>query len=249
MDFRSLSYLTSKMQSYSAQTAADFHGPAPKAFPAKAEYIWETANTDQFGGFVYYGPNLASYLNANGEEYILSSYIDPTILSRDWNFNTQLYNRSLNDSKFRICQPLGFPNGFGPKNFRTVTIDSKIFNYYNILHPDNDLGTLIWFDSDIAPDVYAETFIEQIDVLAGHLYAILGDSDQYPNIKLNDLVINDGGVYWRFLYKWDLPREGFLAKIEGELEKALESAVYNNAEPSMYLFDIGRAQWKKTLNM
>lgn len=249
MDFRSLNYLKSKIQSYSAQNAENFHGSAPKAFPAKAQYIWETANTDQFGGFVYYGPRLAAYLNANGEEYILSSHIPSNTFSMEWNLNIQLYNRSLTDPSFRIVQPVGFSNGFGPKNFRTVSIDNEIFNYYNLIHPDNDLGNLIWFDKDIAPDVYSETFIEQVDILARHLYAILGESDQYPNIKINDLVINDGGVYWRFLYKWDLPKDGFLAKIEGELEKALESAVHNNAEPSMYLFDVGREQWKKTLNI
>lgn len=249
MDFRSLNYLTSKIQSYSIQNAENFHGTAPKAFPEKAKYIWETANTDQYGGFVYYGPRLAAYLNANGEEYVLSSYIDANEFSQIWNNNTQLYNRSLSDSSFRIVQPLGFSNGFMPRTYSTVTIDNEIFNYYNLQHPDNDLGNLIWFDKDIAPDVYVETFIEQVNILAGHLYAILGNSPQYPNIKFNDLVINDGGVYWRFLYKWDLPKDGFLAKIEGELEKAVETAVATNIEPSMYLFEEGRTLWRSTLNI
>lgn len=249
MDFRSLSYLTSKIQSYSAQTAAAFHGPAPKAFPVKAQYIWEAANTDQYEGFVYYGPRLAAYYNANGEEYILSNYINTAEFAQAWNYNTQLYNRSLSDNRFRIVQPLGFANGFGPRNFSSVTIGSEKYNYYNLVHPDNDLGNLIYFDKDITPDVYAETFIEQFDILSAHLYAILGNSDNYPNVKFNDLVINDGGVYWRFLYKWDLPREGYLAKIEGELEKSIETAVEIGAEPSMYLFDEGRNKWKSTLNI
>lgn len=249
MDYASLSFLTSKIQTYSAERALAFHGTAPKAFPMKAEYIWEQANTERFGGFVYYGPSLAAYLNANGEEYVLSSIIDPIEFDHIWSLNCQLYNRSLTDSKFRMVQPLGFANGFGPRSFKTVEIDSKKFNYYSLLHPGNDLGNLIWFDKDILPDVYVETFIEQIDILLGHLYAMLGDSPIYPNIKFNDLVINDGGVYWRFLYKWDLPKDGFLAKLDGELEKTVQTAVQNQVEANADLFDIGRERWKKTLNI
>jgi hypothetical protein len=64
-----------------------------------------------------------------------------------------------------------------------------------------------------------------------------------------DLVINDGGVYWRFLYQWDLPKDGFLAKIQGELEKAVQHAVEMQVEPSMAIFEQGVEQWKSTLNM
>jgi hypothetical protein len=165
MNFGTIDYLASKIQSFTEQAALDFHGTAPKAFQNKARYIWETANTDRFGGFVYYGPKLAAYLNANGEEIILSSYIDTAEFAQIWNWNTQLYNRSLSDNRFRIVQPLGWPNGFQPRTYRTVNINSQTYNYYNLQHPDNDLGTLIWFDSDVNPDVYAETFVEQMDIL------------------------------------------------------------------------------------
>lgn len=249
MDYASLDYLKSKILSYSPEHAEVFHGSALKAFPNKAQYIWESANNDRFGGFVYYGPKLAAYLNANGEEYILSSHINTIDFTRIWNLNCQLYNKSIHDSKFRMVQPLGFANGFAPRTFKTININGEKFNYYLLFHPNNDLGNLIYFDKDILPEVLIETFIENTDILLGHLYSILGESPQYPNLKFNDLLINDDGVYWRFLYSWDLPKEGFIAKLDGELEKALQTAVHNNFELDMSLLDIGNAKWKKTLNI
>lgn len=249
MDFYSVNYLTSKMQSWTQEIADEFHGPAPKAFLEKAKYIWEPANTDRFEGFVYYGPRLAAYLNANGEEYIMSAYIDADKFSYMWNLNSQLYNRSLSDSRFRIVQPLGFPNGFRPATYRTVTIDYETFNYYNLRHPDNDLGGLVYFDSDTNLDTVVENYIEQIDILASHLYDILGTSSPYPNVKTGDLVMNDTGLYWRFLYGCELNREGFYAKIVGELEKFVQHAVQNEYELTMALFYEGKDRWKNTLNI
>jgi hypothetical protein len=130
-----------------------------------------------------------------------------------------------------------------------VSFQGQTFNYYNLIHPGNDLGNLVWFDKDLGPDIFIETLIEQTNTLIGHLYSILGDSAQYPRLKINDLVINDHGLYWRFLYGWDLDKEGFLAKLDGELEKSVQTAVHNGFELSDELLEVGRNKWKKTLNI
>lgn len=248
-EFHTAAYLTSLMQGWRPEVAEAFHGNAPKAFLGKAKYIWEQANTDRFGGFVFYGPDLAAYLNANGEEYILSSLISKDDFALAWEKNTALYNASLQDPQFKIVQPLGFPAGFGTRTFKTTTINGKSHNYYSLVHPGNDLGALIMFDSDIEPDDYASIGIQQFNLLAKHLYAILGDQPLYPNIKLNDLVINDHGVYWRFLYEWNLPKDGFLAKMIGEAEKSLQSADMQGIQPTEDILSIARDLWKKTLNI
>jgi hypothetical protein len=248
-EFHTAPYLASLMQTWSPEIAEAFHGNAPKAFLVKANYIWQQANTDRFGGFVFYGPELAAYLNANGEEYILSSYISKEDFEIAWEMNTELYNISLQDPEFKIVQPLGFPSGFGRRNFKTTMMNGKNYNYYNLIHPGNDLGALITFDSDIDPNNYAEVAAHQINLLAKHLYAVLGEQPVYPNVKLNDLVINDHGVYWRFLYEWNLPKDGFFAKLVGEAEKSLQSAEMQGIQTAPNLLSTVSELWKKTLNI
>jgi hypothetical protein len=248
-EFHTVSYLTSLLEQWTPEAAEAFHGSAPKAFKEKAKYIWEQANTDRFGGFVFYGPDLAAYLNANGEEYILSSYIPKEEFDRDWQYNIELYNIGLQDPEFTIVQPLGLPAGFGKREPKSVIINGKNFNYYNMIHPGNDLGALIQFDSDVEPDDMADIVINQFDLLCKNLYGVLGDQPFYPKVKLNDLVINDFGLYWRFLYQWDSTKEAFYAKIVGEVEKALQSAEKQNLYLTQDVLSIARETWKKTLNI
>ncbi len=251
-EFHTISHLRSLMDQWTPEAADAFHGPEDnKAFLEKAKYIWEPANTDRFEGYVFYGPELAAYLNANGEEYILSSYLKQEDLSRDWDMMSQLYEYTLQDPEFNIVQPYGFPSGFGKRNFKTITYNNKNYNYYYLIHPGNDLGAIPLFTLDIEPDDYINLVIEKFNNLSNHLYTLLGDQPFYPKARVMDLVANDQGLYWRFLYRWDSSREEYMAKLTGELQKLMNSETLCQMCSTSHddVIPSAREIWKNTLNI
>jgi hypothetical protein len=110
------------------------------------------------------------------------------------------------------------------------------YNYYLLKHPDNKLGGLLMF-SNITLDDYARIFIDESEKLLKHLTVVIDaltpmlENNRpfgYPSVKLNDLVINSGGPYWRFLHQWEFDKEGILSKFIGETEKAIDGMLKQN---------------------
>ena len=254
-NYGSFTYLKNKIEGFNEVESREFHGSAEKAFDYKANYIWEEANTEEFGGFVLFGPNLAAYLNSNGEEFILSSLVSLEDFDVSWKANSYLYELSLADTSFRIVRPVGVKNGFFNFTYRTVIINHREFNYYKLSHPDNDLGSLIMF-TDISSDDYAQLFVTETSKLLKNLSIVVESLSTeykigYPSLKVNDLVTNVNGPYWRYLHKWDLDAEGCFSKLYGEIEKSLQGAVRDCTNPTNIeeLLDRASIEWKSILNL
>jgi hypothetical protein len=258
-NYGTIDHLKLKMQNWNPQLAADLHGASDKAFLKKAEYIWEEANTDLYEGFLYYGQEMAAYINAEGEEYILSSWIPENDFDNCWRANLGLYNISqTQDTSFKIVRPFGLPSGFGSRTYKKVTIDNKNYNYYLLTHPNNELGGLFMF-TDLSVDDYATVFVNETEKLLMHLTTVVDTLSPvliqdapfgYPSVKLNDLVINSGGPYWRFLHQWEFDKDGILSKLIGEAEKAIDGiqkqGISINGES---ILQGARSKWSNALNM
>jgi hypothetical protein len=256
-NYGTIDHLKLKMQNWNPQLATNLHGTSEKAFLKKAEYVWEEANTDFYEGFLYYGQEMAAYVNAEGEEYILSSWIPANDFDNCWRANLGLYNISQNqDTSFRIVRPFGLPSGFAGRTYKKVTIDNKNYNYYLLTHPNNELGGLIMFSNIILED-YITIFINETEKLLKHLTTVVDTLSPilsqetpfgYPSIKINDLVINSEGTYWRFLHQWELDKEGILSKCIGEAEKGL-SALQHQSTDTDSILQGARSKWSNALNM
>jgi hypothetical protein len=236
-DYGNIDYLMSKMQNWNLQLSIDLFGTSEKAFLKKAEYVWEEANTYLYEGFLYYGQEMAAYVNAIGEEYILSSWIHPDDFANCWRANRGLYDISqVHDTSFRIVRPYGFLQSDCKRNYKKVLMNNINYNYYLLTHPDGELGGLLMF-SNITLGEHTRIFINESEKLLKHLTTVIDTLKPvvskerpfgYPSVKLNDLVINRGGPYWRFLHQWEFDKEGVLSKFIGEVEKAIDGILKQN---------------------
>jgi len=262
--YGSLDYLRSKMTSWTQESALEFHTEYYKGYPEKSKYIWEEANTDDTEGFVYYGPDMASYFSADGSEYVLSHWFDQLEFDKVWKAGKKLYEDSLNDPDFSIVRPIGFPSGLMGSSYRVMQLDQYAYNYYKLEHPNNELGSLLVFSNSVqtVPE-YLNLFINQVTKLIQYAKPIVEDCSSYrntndssgwgyPGIKINDLMTNSSGPYWRFLYKWSMTPTGFYSKVYGELEKMIQhiniNEQYRNDVPSGIL-EQASATWKNELNI
>jgi hypothetical protein len=258
-NYGTIDHLKLKMQNWTPQLAIDLHGTSEKAFDKKAEYVWEEANTEAAEGFFYYGQEMAAYINAEGEEYILSSWIPSNDFDNAWRANLSLYNISqTTDTSFRIVRPFGLPAGFAGRNYKKVLIDNTNYNYYLLTHPNNDLGGLIMF-TDISLEDYITLFINESEKLLAHLTTVIETLSPvltqevpfgYPSVKINDLIVNSGGPYWRFLHQWELDKDGVLSKFVGELEKALDGLQQQGVTLDKDgILNGAEIKWSNALNM
>lgn len=259
VNYGTIDYLTSKMQSWNMQLATDLHGHSEKAFLKKAEYVWEEANSSESEGFLYYGQEMAAYLNAAGEEYILSSWIPPNDFDNCWRANLALYNISqTDDTSFKIVRPYGFPKGFAGRSYKKIIIDNVNYNYYLLTHPGSELGGLILF-SEFTLEQYTKIFIEESEKLLTHLTTVVDTLSPilwqertfgYPSIKMNDLVLNSGGPYWRFLHQWEFDKEGILSKFLGESEKSIDGMLLQGIDMDKdKLLKEAEEKWSNALNI
>jgi hypothetical protein len=258
-NYGTIDHLKLKMQNWTPQLATDLHGSSSKAFLKKAEYVWEEANTDLYEGFLYYGQEMAAYINAEGEEYILSSWIPANDFDNCWRANLGLYNISQNqDTSFRIVRPFGLPSGFASRTYKKVIIDNKNYNYYLLTHPNNELGELFMF-SDISLNDYSAIVINETEKLLIHLTTVVNTLSPvlsqntpfgYPSVKLNDLVLNSSGPYWRFLHQWEFDKEGILSKLIGEVEKAIDGVQKQGIDiDGDSILQGANTKWSNALNM
>lgn len=259
VNYGTIDYLKSKMQSWTPQLPENIHGCSEKAFTKKAEYVWEEANTEEFEGFLYYGQEMAAYLNANGEEYILSSWIHPNDFDNSWRANLALYNISQTvDLNFKIVRPYGIPSGFAGRNYKKTLIDNINYNYYLLTHPNNELGGLMMF-SDVTLEQYSTTFIDESEKLLRHLTTVVDTLPAilpqevtfgYPSVKLNDLILGSSGFYWRYLHQWEFDKEGVLAKFLGEGEKAIDGILKQGFYlDKNSLLEEANTKWSSALNI
>lgn len=249
--FGTIDHLNGNMKSWSAAKAAEFHGPAEKAYPEKAAYIWEEANLPDVEGFIHYGPKMSAYYNANGSEFVLTSVFNTTALddfSKLWRANRLLYAMSTNQPDFKIVNPIGFRNGFTSGHYQNVTLDDVEYVYYRLQHPNNELGSLMLFSLDN----HISTFVSETTKLLKNCRTVLEtnpDIPGYPSIKVHSLVVNSGGPYWRFLQRWTISANGCLARLVGELQKDVQGLKQNGISVSDDVVELARIEWQKALNI
>lgn len=249
MDYGSYTYLAGKITGWTQAQADAVHGSAEKAFPGKAKYIWEEANNDDYEGFIYYGPEMATYFNSNGDEITLSNSWTSNEFEQTWNANVDLWN-SVQGTDVRIVQPLGFPVLFGSSPWKSYNLNGEKYILYKLKHPDNDLGGLIMTDPASINDA-AHMLINEVSKLIPYLMqTVYADSTRgFPRLALKDLVTNDIGPYWRFMYVWDLTREGFYTKILGDIEKIVQNYPRQGQDFDFDIITDAGAQWRNLLNI
>lgn len=245
--YHSIEFLKNKIDTWSESSAVMFHTPHKKAYPEKAKYIWEPANTSEVEGFLHYGPKFAAYYSANGDEYVLSSELYSPQFDIDWNFNKKLY--SLIDNNFKMVNPTGIVVGFQKGTYRTVMLNGVQYIYYRINHLDNGLGSVMMLS---IPDTAALTkFVDTVDILLRKLKQVV-DTEKapgYPSIKIPQLLITNNIPYWRFFYQWKISADGCYARIVGEFQKYLQHLEKNNIAVDTNIENYAREKWKNTLGI
>lgn len=249
MDYGSYTYLAGKITGWTQAQADAVHGSAEKAFPGKAKYIWSEANNADYEGFVYYGPEMATYFNANGDEVTLSDAWSEVEFEKTWNANTDLWN-NLQGTDVKMVQPLGFPVLFGSSPWKIYNLNNKPFIHYKLKHPDNDLGGQIMTNSGNVSD-WARTLIGEVTKLIPYmLRTVYSEPNRgFPRLALKDLVKNDTGPYWRFMYVWDLSKEGFYTKMMGDIEKIVQNYPRQGQTLDFDPIAEAEAQWRNLLNI
>lgn len=255
--YYSVEYLTSKIQNWTLDSSLTFHTSEQKAYPEKSKYIWETANTDQYEGFVHYGPNFASYYSAIGDEYVLTSTFWNTQFSIDWEANKALYKRSLTATNgFKTLNPIGFNEGYNMGSYektgiyKEIDIDGKKFVYFKLKHPNLILGSNHTFSIPIEERV--QFFVDNLTILLSNITAVLKEDSSikgYPSIKYSWLCTSNGSPYWRFLYQWNLDAETLYSKIVGELQKYIQNLEKNGYIVPAEIETKAREEWKTILNI
>jgi hypothetical protein len=242
----SIEHLRDKILSWTSTTAISLHGDEEKAYPKKAEYIWEEANTNTVGGFVHYGPKFAAYYSANGNEYVLTSEFDTAQFDIDWKANKFLYAKStIPNSNFKMVNPIGVSLG----KYNTIKINDSVFVYYRLQHPDTILGSNHMFSE--SPETRIKMFVDNITTLLENIKEIKDSQNiqGYPSIKTPWLMTNGVSLYWRFLYQWKIPAEGCLARLIGELQKYIQTEQKNGIIVADNLEQYARDSWKKALDI
>lgn len=253
----SIEYLTSKIKSWTPENAIAFHTSEEKAYPEKAKYIWETANTDTSEGVIHYGPNFATYYSAEGDEYVLTSVFWNVQFEMDWRASRLLYQRSVNPANgFKTLNPIGFNEGYNMGSYDKVgiykftEINGKVFVYYKLKHPNNILGSNHRFS--LPPEQRLQFFVDNLTILLSNITEILKTDTEitgYPSIKYVWLCTSNGQPYWRMLYQWVLDAETVFAQSVGELQKYIQNEEKNGYVIPEGIENYAREEWKKALNI
>jgi hypothetical protein len=255
--YYSIEYLTSKIKSWMPESAITFHTSEEKAYPEKAKYIWESANTDTSEGVIHYGPNFATYYSAGGDEYVLTSVFWHRQFAIDWKASRLLYRRSVDSAnRFNTLNPIGFNEGYSMGSYdkvgiyKTAEINEKTFVYYKLKHPNNMLGSNHRFS--ILPEQRLHFFVDNLTTLLLNITEILKIDTGitgYPSIKYAWLCSSNGQPYWRMLYEWESSAETVYAQIVGELQKYIQNEEKNGYMIPDGIENYAREEWKKALNI
>jgi hypothetical protein len=255
--YYSIEYLTSKIKSWTPEHATTFHTSEEKAYPEKAKYIWEAANTDITEGVVHYGPNFATYYSAAGDEYALTSVFWPAQFATDWKASRLLYQRSVDPANgFKILNPIGFNEGYNMGSYdkvgiyKTIEIDEKVFVYYKLKHPNNMLGSNHRFS--VTPEQRLHFFVDNLATLLSNITELLKTNTEitgYPSIKYAWLCTSNGQPYWRMLYEWEASVDTIFAQSVGELQKYIQNEEKNGYTIPAGIENYAREEWKKALSI
>lgn len=248
--FETQEYLYNKIISWNQSKADSLHGLAPKGFPTKAKYVWEEANKPDVEGFVFYGPSHATYMNANGEEWILTA-LQSHDFEKTWTAYSKLYSLA-SDQNIKMVNPTGLPlNMSNKKKVQKLELDNVSYNYYKLEHPDNELGWQSNPTSNTVDD-YFNNLISDTELLMPLIKQTVNVlSVGYPNWRPVDRLENSSGRYHRWMFNWSIEKEEFYFKCIGILEAMIQtySITMNGFEPSFDVKKKAEEKWKKALNM
>jgi hypothetical protein len=255
--YHSIEYLSSKIQNWNSDFGLSFHTSEEKAYPEKAECIWEAANTAQYDGVLHYGKKFATYYSAVGDEYVLTSKFDNIRFNIDWRANRALYQRSLNSAnKFKMVNPIGFNEGYNMGSYekvgiyRVTNINETNFVYFKLKHPNSNLGSHHTFS--VPGGQRVQFFVDNLTPLLYNITSVLAEDNTitgYPSIKYDWLCTSSGSPYWRMLYKWVDDAETCFARVIGELQIYIQTEEKNGNLIPLGIETYAREEWKKALNI
>lgn len=241
--FNFFDFLLKKIYSYNKEKCQAFHTTHEKAFPTKSLYIWEEENVLNSDAFVFYGPQFAVYFDVTGLEKGLTSYTKVETFKKNWEANMLLYNKSLNLKTFKLVNPI---------DFRIYKENDIEYVLYTLQHPDNELGEYI-FTNQTNIDWYYNLFISEVETLLKNIKSVIHDNQNlslgYPSLRLPDLLKNNQGCYWRYLFLWELSPEGVYSKIIGDVEKCLETFPRQGQAAKFDVLKEAESRWKSVLNI
>jgi hypothetical protein len=249
----SVDHLYGKINSWTQEAANALHGSADKASPTKANYIWESANLSGVEGIVHYGPGLAVYYTAEGQETILTKAIadEPSQpFSEVWKANSMLYSTSTSVGSFRTVNPIGIRVGLRVGGFQTPTLNNTPYVYYRVLHPNNELGWLTILSQDA--DTYLTNYIEDTTILLTNLRTVIDrvPGIGYPAIRPSSRLTDSVGTYWRFFYRWNISADACFARVLGELQKEMQALTQNGwTGNSASIETQAREKWQSALSI
>jgi hypothetical protein len=248
--FSTHDFLFEKINSWNQGLADQLHGLAPKGFPTKAKYVWEEANINDVEGFIFYGPNHATYMNANGEEWVLTA-VSYERFDKDWAAYTKLYELASAQG-IRMVNPIGLPINFTNKRkVKKLTLNNTDFHYYRLLHPDNQLG---WHANITAQtvDQLFKSYISEVSTLIPFINETVKTlSIGYPSWRYVDSLENNQGRYYRWMFDWSITKEEFYFKNVGLTEALLQTYTndLNGFSPSFDVIKEAKEKWQTLLNM
>lgn len=248
----SIEHLQGKINSWTQSSADSFHGPETKAYPEKARYIWTPQNNGAVQGFVHFGPELATYYTADGQETVLTSLIESEVgqnFDTVWKANVSLYNISNRLNNLRMVNPIGVRVGLGT-GLQRVTLNGTKYVYYKVLHPNSELGQPVFFTRDF--DDYIQSFIDDTAVLLSNIRLVVDSNPgiKYPSIKTHNRLSDSVGTYWRLFFRWNISADGCFARIIGELQKDLQGLERNGWSGSAADIETqAREKWQTALSI
>jgi hypothetical protein len=248
----SIEHLHEKIKSWTQEEANVFHGPAEKAYPKKANYIWTTENTSSLEGFVHYGPGLAVYYTANGQETVLTSLIEleeGQDFDKVWKANVSLHTICQQLNNVRMVNPTGVSLGLRT-GVRRIRLDDTNYIHYKVLHPNNELGNLVIFSQTL--DNHIQGFIDDTAELLSNIKIVVDSNPElgYPSIKTHNRLSDSKGTYWRLFFRWNISAQGCFARIIGELQKDLQFLERNGWTGSAESIESqAREKWQIALNI
>jgi hypothetical protein len=249
--FNTHEFLFEKIKSWNQSKADELHGLAPKGFPTKAKYIWETVNTDKVEGFVFYGPNHATYMNANGEEWILTA-ISYSRFDNDWTAYNKLYTLASAQG-LRIVNPIGLPQTLtNNKKVKSITLEGTPYYYYRLLHPNKELGWQSNITAQTVDQIF-NTYISEVSTILPLIREVVENTsiEGYPKWRFPDNLENSQGRYYRWMFDWTSDKEMFYFKLIGTLESVLQTYTneVNGFSPSFDVKKEAEEKWQILLNM
>lgn len=247
--FHESQYLIDKINSWTMDKSTALWGTHYKAFPTKAKMVFEEANTADYEGFVFYGPDYATYMNANGEEWILNGLNTdtfPTVFNASKHLSNLCANAGLRMINVGLTVNLG-----NPKPYQTLSYNNRTWHYYKLTHPDNDLGVHNPPTASTV-DTWCNTLLNEVESI---LPLIVQTTEElnvgYPQWRIGDALNNSGGRYFRWFRDWDRSKELMYYALIGAIE-AFEQTFTTNLNgfdlPANFKAE-AEARWSSALNM